>query len=270
MKNIKIGLTCNLFKILSNGQKVLLKDIFTIFNDVSFAEGAFRKCYIGVIVDKNKGAVKTNDFPSGKCVIKKYMNQNLTKDCITDFQSTFIAHSCALAFNKIINIPNKLNFVWPYMTMDVLNQKFAYVEPFLEGEYTKFSSNSGYENPEYNAYIPAFSHYSWLLFKGRMVILDVQGVFKNQKYFLTDPAVQSIDQKYGGSDLGAMGLIKFVLCHKHNDICKNWKWIPKQFNALLTICNANSIKRTSFSFEYQKNILKYRPIYLGLLKYAFP
>ena len=55
-------------------------------------------------------------------------------------------------------------------------------------------------------------HYSWILYRGRKVILDVQGVFSNKKYYLTDPAVQSVDQEFGGSDLGAMGLIKFILC----------------------------------------------------------
>ena len=270
MNNIKLSLTCYLYKVLINGKKILQENVFALFNDVSFAKGTFRRCYLGVIVNKNKGMVTTTDFPSGKCVIKKYINENYTIDCVSDFKSTFISYSCALYFNKVINIPNKLNFVLPYMTMDILNKTFAYVEPYLEGEYTKFSSNTGYENPQFNAYIPAFSHYSWLLYKGRMVILDVQGVFRNQKYYLTDPAVQSVNREYGSSDLGAIGLIKFVLCHKHNDICKNWKWVPKQFDGLLHICNANSIRRTSFAFEHSKNIEKYTPIYLELLKYVFP
>ena len=62
-----------------------------------------------------------------------------------------------------------------------------------------------------------------------------------------------------------MGLCKFLICHKHNNICENWTWVPKSFEGMLRVYNATSIKRTSFSFENRKNIEKYKPIYLKLL-----
>ena len=34
------------------------------------------------------------------------------------------------------------------------------IEPFLDGIYIKFSSNTRYENPNLNAYIPDFSHFT--------------------------------------------------------------------------------------------------------------
>ena len=71
------------------------------------------------------------------------------------------------------------------------------IEPFLNGKYIKFSSNSGYENPDFDAYIPSFSHFTWIQSKWTRVVLDVQGIFKNGRYYLTDPACQSIDQKFG-------------------------------------------------------------------------
>lgn len=204
MKKIKLSLTCYLYKILLDGKKVLQENVLAIFNNESFAEGNFRKCFLGHIVDKNKGLVKTNDFPSGKCVIKKYMKNNYLGDYVGDFKSALIAHQCALAFNKAINVPNMLNFIMPYVTVDILTMKATYVEPFLEGEFIKFSSNAGFESSNINASIPvAFSHYSWLYFKGKMAVLDVQGVIRNQKYYLTDPAVQSIDLRFGSTDLGA-------------------------------------------------------------------
>ena len=137
---------------------------------------------------------------------------------------------------------------------------------FLSGEYIKFSSNTGYENPDFDAYIPAFSHFTLVCSGGTKIILDVQGVFKNKKYYLTDTACQSLDGAFGNFDLGAMGLIKFLLSHKHNDLCKNWIWIPRQFEGILKQFNAASIKRTSFKFEYGKNIYMYKPIYLKLLQ----
>ena len=159
-----------------------------------------------------------------------------------------------MAFNNIIKIPNKINFVYPCLTRDKTTNQLISVEPFIEGSYKRFSSNTGFEDPQFNAYIPAFAHYTWLASKGRLVVMDIQGVFKDNKYYLTDPAIQSIEMRFGSSDLGAMGLTKFVIFHKHNNICQNWKWIPRQFDGALTALNAGSIKRTSFRFEYGKNI----------------
>ena len=63
-----------------------------------------------------------------------------------------------------------------------------------------------------------------------------------------------------------MGLIKFLMCHKHNNICQNWKWVPKEINGILKSYNTLSIKRTSFKFENEKNIKTYTPIYINVLK----
>ena len=98
------------------------------------------------------------------------------------------------------------------------------IEPFLDGIYIKFSSNTRYENPKFKSYIPDFSHFTWIRSKGRIVVMDVQGFFKNKKYYLTTPACQSLVQKFSSTDLGAMGLCKFLLYHKHNDIFTKWKW----------------------------------------------
>ena len=101
------------------------------------------------------------------------------------------------------------------------------IEPFLDGIQIKFSSNTRYENPNLNAYIPNFSHFTCIRSKGRIVVMDVQSIFKNKNYYLTDPACQSLVQKFSSTELGTMGLCKFLLCHKHNDICAKWK--SKQF-----------------------------------------
>ena len=113
MKNFKFSFTCYLYKVLINGKKILQENVFAVFNNESFANGTFRKCYLGLILDKNKNLTRTSDFPSGKCVIKKYINSNYKIDYISDFKSTFISYACALQFNNIIKIPNKLNFILP-------------------------------------------------------------------------------------------------------------------------------------------------------------
>lgn len=269
MLSIQFNTTYDLYMITEKGQKFLLKDIFAAFVQTPFAEGTFRECFIGVILDKNKKLLKTADFPLGKCIVKKYKKNCKIIENIKDLVSSFVADHYATQFNNLIKIPNKINFVKPYLTFDKVTKQFVYVEPYLEGKYTKFSSNTGYENPDYNAFIPAFSHLSWVVSKGQYVVLDVQGTYNNNKYYLTDPAIQSVEMKFGDSDLGAMGIMRFLLFHKHNDICQNWTWIPSQVSGVLRQYNASSIARTSFRFEVGKGIVKYTPIYLALLKYIF-
>ena len=287
-----MGVSCSnetkcLQKVYSDGSTISLS-YYAEFENNYFAKGAFRYCFKGKIKNLNGKSVTPEDFPSGNCAVKVYINKCYTQDYMVDFFGSLYAHREALTFNNLIKIPNKLNFILPYagsvhllagfklfglfkVSTDDEAKKYISpdmkisIEPFISGNYIKFSSNSGYENPVFKEYIPAYSHLTWLTSKGKKVVLDVQGVFKNGKYYLTDPACQSINQEYGNTDLGAMGLCKFLICHKHNKICEKWQWVPKSFEGMLRVYNATSIKRTSFSFEYKKNIEKYKPIYLKLL-----
>ena len=270
---MKVGFasTGDVYRITPKAQLQKLNGVYIIFNKEPFSEGAFRECYLGFLVDKQKKNIKLDDIVSGKCVMKLYKNKtinNIRNDLEGDLISSSIANAYAAAFNNIIKIPNKINFVNPLATVD-MNKQVIVLEPFIEGQYTKFSNNFGYENKDYNAYIPAaFSHYTWLLSEGRLVINDIQGVFNNGKYILTDPAIQSVEKKYGGSDIGCFGLFVFLATHKHNDICKNWTWIPMQLQPAIGVF-AGAMKRTSFDFEHKENIIKYFPIYMGLIKYIF-
>jgi len=278
-----------LFRFSNNS--LIKTRIYANFEKESFANGTFRYCYKGDILDLDDDNIKTPDFPSGKCVVKVYKSNVCQEDFYLDFKNSNFAYQCALEFNNIIG-ENKLFFVLPYggsvkmlagfklfglfNIKDDDNKKFikedslVAIEPFISGEYIKFSSNSGYENQNFNRFIPAFMHYSWIKSRGRIVVSDVQGVFTGKHYILTDPACQSITNEFGSSDLGAMGLCKFIVCHRHNDYCKNWIWVPPQLNGILASVNANSIKRTSFNFEFGKNAEKYIPIYnyiLSLIKF---
>ena len=277
-----------IYKILPSGERINTFN-YAEFEKSVFKQGTFRWCFKGTIKNINGKSVTIRDFPSGQCVVKVYKELNYMEDYYIDMICSHYAYEQAILFNKYIRINNKLNFILPYagsihalagfklfglFKVSTSEEAKLYlkkdmsvaIEPFLYGEYIKFSSNTGYENPDFNAYIPAFSHFTWICSKGKRVILDVQGVFENGQYYLTDPAVQSLDNVFGNSDLGAMGLIKFLLCHRHNNICKNWIWIPKQLEGLLKQFNAASIKRTSFRFEHLKNIQKYIPIYIQLLQ----
>ena len=102
-----------LSKVLSNGSTIR-KNFYAEFNTSYFAKGGFRYCYIGTIKNLSGDEITTNDFPTGKCVVKVYINQNFTQDYLLDFIGSEYAYEMAILYNQIIRIPNKLNFILPY------------------------------------------------------------------------------------------------------------------------------------------------------------
>ena len=265
--------TNNLFKIIKNYDSIkqIKQDIYALLIK-KIESGTFRDCYKGQIKDKFGNSTTTNDFPSGECVVKIYKDLRYAQDFLKDFESSIIAKEQALLFNNKIGIPNKINYILPYATSIDINgtKETISVEPFLEGNFKKFYNNDGMEieqenGKKFTTYSSAYSHFTWLNFRGRKVVTDLQGIFKNGKYYLTDPACQSLEQKYGNSDLGAQGIIKFLLYHKCSDACEKWPILNiKLLKKYLTDNEAASIKATKYSFEMTKNE-KYRPIYENLL-----
>lgn len=267
--------TNNLYKIIDKSY-LIKQDIYVLLKN-KIDSGSFRDCYKGEIQDKFGNITTTNDFPSGKCVVKIYRDAKYSQDFVKDFESSKIAKEQALLFNQKIDKPNKINYILPYAASININgrkDKIS-IEPFLEGDFKKFYNNDGGEiehedGKRFNKHCSAFSHFTWLNFRGRKVVTDLQGIFKNGKYYLTDPACQSLEQSYGNSDLGAQGIIKFLLFHKCTSICKNWPLLDIKFlKKFLTTNDAASIKATKYSFEDTKNE-KYGPIYEILLtKFSF-
>eukprot|EP00930_Biecheleria_cincta_P011251 TRINITY_DN1138_c0_g1_i2.p1 TRINITY_DN1138_c0_g1~~TRINITY_DN1138_c0_g1_i2.p1 ORF type:complete len:699 (-),score=80.89 TRINITY_DN1138_c0_g1_i2:283-2379(-) len=101
------------------------------------------------------------------------------------------------------------------------------IEPFIEGEYTKFNSNSGWTPPEDSRfskndimdYMQALSHFSWDWSGGENLLCDLQGAYEDGKYVLTDPAIHSKKVgTYGDTDCGIVGQQAFFRHHK----CSHW------------------------------------------------
>ncbi|XP_022097544.1 alpha-protein kinase 1-like isoform X4 [Acanthaster planci] len=101
------------------------------------------------------------------------------------------------------------------------------VERFLKGQYIKFSSNTGYVNPDHPApTLAAFSHFTYHQSNGEFLVSDLQGVYNKRGYSLTDPAIQNGGLElnvYGPTDLGKYGIVKFFQTHDCNDWCKRLK-----------------------------------------------
>ena len=102
-----------LHKVYYDGTTVI-KNFYAEFKPNLYAQGAFRYCFKGKIKNLYGNNISTSDFPSGECVVKVYINRNYIQEYYIDFYGSLYAHQEALLFNKIINIPNKLNFILPY------------------------------------------------------------------------------------------------------------------------------------------------------------
>ena len=141
------------------------------------------------------------------------------------------------------------------------------VEPFLEGNYKKFISNTN-ETSTFGDALPTFMHWNWVYSRGEKVVSDIQGVIKNGYYHLTDPAVQSVNQEYGLTDLGPYGILVFLAKHRHTQFCQNLPWPNYETIKLIRSFHIAGNRRTTFSFEFHHDP-KIRPFYMNIKKSVF-
>lgn len=117
------------------------------------------------------------------------------------------------------------------------------VEPLIR-YYEKFTSNSGWigdtEDWEVRC-MEAFTHFSYHESGGQMIVCDIQGRYKYDRYSkrksrfeLSDPAICSRQRWYGPTDLGEKGIESFFANHNCNEFCQShWnrprypaQWFP--------------------------------------------
>mmetsp|Transcript_146827 Transcript_146827/g.267643 ORF Transcript_146827/g.267643 Transcript_146827/m.267643 type:complete len:1031 (-) Transcript_146827:41-3133(-) len=96
------------------------------------------------------------------------------------------------------------------------------VESYLRGVFVKFNNNSGYVQRTHAAsdVAQAFSHFSYHESGGRMLVVDVQGIYSGESLTLSDPQVLSCDGSFGRGDLGCEGMKRFFASHRCNGFCK--------------------------------------------------
>lgn len=151
------------------------------------------------------------------------------EDLQKDVEAIFICQHIVNEFNeKIIPIvPDTrllLNFVhtFIYEITDTKKHqyKYYYGENFIEGQYEKYNNNAGWYNANVNEsslISQAFSHFSWQLTEGYLLIVDLQGV----SGLLTDPQIHCMKyNKFGKGNLGYEGILKFFFTHKCNHYCQ--------------------------------------------------
>jgi len=186
------------------------------------ASGAHRHVYRGVY---KKGPRK------GECCVKKVFKTGSVYESVfftEDIKTTEAAGVIIGAFNRqevtrkkvYLNQPE----VWQAMGPDATGKKSRWLcEPYIEGTYHKFNSNTAYADEKYDT-MQALSHFSYHYTGGERLLCDLQGGYRNDYYELTDPVICSEKKEFGATDLGSEGIENFFAHHRCNHLCRReWR-----------------------------------------------
>ncbi|EFA77643.1 hypothetical protein PPL_12250 [Heterostelium album PN500] len=154
---------------------------------------------------------------------------------LEEMECQTVAAKFAFDFNQAIG-RQYINFTFTKVLMDKNSEppQFYSVEKFIEGDYQKFNSNHGWfkEDNGMHEIIQTFSHWTYQVSKGKAMVVDIQGVKIDKGYLLTDPALHCITniRRFGATNLGKPGIIKFFDTHKCNKHCRELKLMKPSFD----------------------------------------
>ena len=226
-KLVKIGFTNGDFTYKVN----LQGPVETKFNikKTKIGQGTFSECYYMEHIDDSKKYVaKIPQVPATSV-------SNLKCEIEINLLTTHLS----ISFNKYTKqfIEGSKRFkVFPLVILEVKGieeiiggKKFILAQEYLSGDYVKYNNNYGWVNntiemkTEANKMAQAFSHFTFEESKGCLIVVDIQGtVNKNGDLEITDPAIHTefYEKRFGPTNLGKLGIVKFFRTHECNDICK--------------------------------------------------
>jgi len=184
----------------------------------TFNEGAMRECFRA----KKLGNFSMNPkwHTASSVVLKRYKESVDTPTLFEDVKLQMEAKMYSQLYNK--RKPPKQIDIMQICIIKVQdyndNEEYTHfqMEHFIEGDYTKFNSNSGFVSDDLRRTPQAFSHFSFEHSGREKMIIDIQGV--NDLW--TDPQIHSANGlDYGDGNLGIRGMALFLLSHRCNDIC---------------------------------------------------
>mmetsp|Transcript_18567 Transcript_18567/g.45988 ORF Transcript_18567/g.45988 Transcript_18567/m.45988 type:complete len:294 (+) Transcript_18567:211-1092(+) len=199
-------------------------------------EGAFRECYQGIYVggNRNKQVAACKRFKSQYARIE---NEFFAQD----FQIADKTIDMAESWNEICTYGKEI--MVSRGTVHTKGGRKYMVEPLIR-DYDKFTSNSGWIGNTSDWKVrcmEAFTHYTYHKTGGQMIVCDIQGRYRHNRYSkaksrleLGDPAICSRSRRYGPTDLGEKGIESFFANHCCNEFCESsWsrprtpsQWFP--------------------------------------------
>eukprot|EP01094_Clydonella_sp_ATCC50884_P011984 TRINITY_DN2183_c0_g1_i1.p1 TRINITY_DN2183_c0_g1~~TRINITY_DN2183_c0_g1_i1.p1 ORF type:complete len:628 (-),score=126.14 TRINITY_DN2183_c0_g1_i1:97-1980(-) len=135
-----------------------------------------------------------------------------------DVEIQMYAKEWADKFN-LYNPPKKVTFIkaWVLELYDRSHRPICGVERYISGSYRKHNNNYGFVNEDERNTPQAFSHFTYHISDGTMLMCDIQGV--GDCY--TDPQIHTASRRpFGKGDLGKVGFERFLSTHRCNAICR--------------------------------------------------
>jgi hypothetical protein len=112
-------------------------------------------------------------------------------------------------------------------------RRFGSLERVLDiSDWKKWCSNGRYVLPaddaKYSTTLLAFAHWTWHITDRYLIVVDLQGIKgADNTFILTDPAIHCMNElRFGETNLGENGMIKFFQAHQCNSICRALR-LPK-------------------------------------------
>jgi len=195
-------------------EKVLVK-----MEKTSFAAGAMRECFrLKKLSNFSHSQDWTKD--SNNYVAKSYMDSTVARNTYyEDVKLQMDAKLWGEEYNRH-NPPKKVDiFMMTVLEMvDRPGQPLFHIEHYIDGEYVKYNSNSGYVDNRVARQTPhAFSHFTFERSGHELIVVDVQGVGD----LYTDPQIHTAEgHDYGDGNLGVKGMALFFHSHSCSAICK--------------------------------------------------
>uniref|UniRef100_A0A646QD63 Eukaryotic elongation factor 2 kinase n=1 Tax=Hemiscolopendra marginata TaxID=943146 RepID=A0A646QD63_9MYRI len=197
-------------------QKSWVKDeVLVKMEPEPFNHGAMRECYrmrkITKYCHSNKWKTATN------YVAKRYMDDVDRNIYFEDVKLQMDAKLWGEEFNRH-NPPKKID-IFQMAVLEFIKRPgkpLFHVEHFIEGNYIKYNSNSGYVTDDVRFTPQAFSHFTFERSGHELIVVDIQGVGD----LYTDPQIHTAGGKeYGDGNLGTRGMALFFHSHECNIIC---------------------------------------------------
>lgn len=194
-------------------------DVTVKMETESFNAGAMRRCFRA---KKPSGLSSRDVWHRGNTnyVAKEYME---TVPRETYFDDVKLQTEAKLWGNEYSghNPPKKVDIVQMCCIelVDRPEKPLYHLEHYIEGEYVKYNSNSGFVRDENIRLTPqAFSHFTFERSGHELMVVDIQGVGD----LYTDPQIHTADgESYGDGNLGTRGMALFFHSHVCNAICRS-------------------------------------------------